>query len=185
MTVPDHQTILIVDFGSQVTQVIARRLRELGVYCEIHPFSSAAAVLAALNPHGIILSGGPASVLENNAPTIAPELLAAGVPVLGICYGQQALVLALGGAVEAGHHREFGRADVTPEKPSSLYHGVWNLGTPHPVWMSHGDRVTALPEGFEVVATSPGAPLAIVANEERRIWAVGRNVSTPSIARES
>ncbi len=171
MTVPNHQTILIVDFGSQVTQLIARRLRELGVYCEIHPFSSAADNLARLNPLGIILSGGPASVLDENAPAIAPELLAAGVPILGICYGQQALVLALGGAVEAGHSREFGRADVTPEKPSTLYDGVWDLGTPHPVWMSHGDRVTALPEGFKVVATSPGAPLAVIANEERRIWA--------------
>jgi len=171
MTSPAHQSILIVDFGSQVTQLIARRLRELDVYCEIHPYANAVAALEGLNPLGIILSGGPASVLEDNAPTIAPELLAAGLPILGICYGQQALCVALGGKVEAGHDREFGRADVIPQKPSALYDGVWEVGTPHPVWMSHGDRVTKLPEGFEVVATSPGAPLAVIANEKKRIWA--------------
>jgi len=172
MTVPEHQSILIVDFGSQVTQLIARRLREAGVYCEIHPFSKAADALASLNPRGIILSGGPASVLDENAPDVDATLLAAGVPILGICYGQQALCVALGGKVEAGHHREFGRANVTPLKPCALYDGVWELNTQHQVWMSHGDRVTMLPEGFEVVGTSPNAPYAMIANEERRIWAV-------------
>ncbi len=166
-----HQAILIVDFGSQVTQLIARRLREAGVYCEIHPFSSAAKALADLDPKGIILSGGPASVLDENAPTIAPELLAANLPILGICYGQQALCVALGGKVEAGHDREFGRANVTPQKPCAIYEGVWDIDTEHQVWMSHGDRVTKLPDGFEVVATSPGAPLAIVENKEKQIWA--------------
>ncbi len=171
MNSPAHQSILIVDFGSQVTQLIARRLREAGVYCEIHPFSSAAKNLARLDPRGIILSGGPASVLDDNAPEVAPELLAAGLPILGICYGQQALCVALGGTVEAGHHREFGRANVTPQKPSALYDDVWEIGTEHPVWMSHGDRVTKLPDGFEVVATSPGAPLAIIENVQKQIWA--------------
>ncbi len=171
MTDTSHQTILIVDFGSQVTQLIARRLREAGVYCEIHPFSSAAEKLGELAPRGIILSGGPASVLDRDAPAVAPELLQAGVPILGICYGQQALCVALGGEVEAGHDREFGRAMVTPQKPSALYEGVWETGTQHQVWMSHGDRVTRLPEGFEVVATSPGAPLAVIENAQRRIWA--------------
>ncbi len=166
-----HQSILIVDFGSQVTQLIARRLRELDVYCEIHPFSNAADHLERLAPMGIILSGGPASIVEEDSPKLDARLVEAGVPILGICYGQHALAEALGGKVEGGHHREFGRAMLTAEKPCSLYHGIWDLGTEHQVWMSHGDRVTVLPEGFEVVATSPGAPMAIVANEERRMWA--------------
>lgn len=166
------QSILIVDFGSQVTQLIARRIRETGVYCEIHPFQSAAAAVAALQPAGIVLSGGPASTLDENAPTIDPAVFAANVPILGICYGQQALCMALGGKVEAGHHREFGRAEVKVEKPAALYEGVWDLGTEHQVWMSHGDRVVALPEGFEVVGTSANAPFAMIANEARRIWAV-------------
>lgn len=171
MSQPAHETILIVDFGSQVTQLIARRLRELNVYCEIHPYQHAAKALKDTNPKGIILSGGPASVLDENAPNVDPSLLDAGVPILGICYGQQALCVALGGKVEAGHHREFGRAMVTPEVQCDLYDEVWALGTQHQVWMSHGDRVTELPEGFEVVATSPGAPLAIIANKSRKIWA--------------
>ncbi|HWV20483.1 MAG TPA: glutamine-hydrolyzing GMP synthase [Devosia sp.] len=167
-----QDTILIVDFGSQVTQLIARRIRETGVYCEIHPFQSAAAAVAALNPKGIVLSGGPASTLDENAPTIDPAVFAANVPILGICYGQQALCMALGGKVEAGHHREFGRADVHVEKPSALYDGVWTPGSDHQVWMSHGDRVVSIPEGFEVVGTSPNAPFAMIADEARRIWAV-------------
>jgi GMP synthase (glutamine-hydrolysing) len=166
------QSILIVDFGSQVTQLIARRIREAGVYCEVHPFNTAVKALAALNPRGIVLSGSPASVLEENAPTIAPELLDAGVPILGICYGQQALCHALGGKVEPGHHAEYGRSEVKVQKPSALYEGVWEIGSEHPVWMSHGDRVTAIPEGFEIVGTSNGAPFAMIANEARRIWAV-------------
>lgn len=172
MIAQDHQAILIVDFGSQVTQLIARRLRELGVFCEIHPFSKAKEALEVLNPRGIILSGGPASVLDENAPHIDPALLEAGLPILGICYGQQALCQSLGGKVEAGHHREFGRATLTVNKPCSLYDGAWNIGSDHQVWMSHGDRVTAIPEGFEVVATSSGAPFAVIADEARRIWAV-------------
>jgi GMP synthase (glutamine-hydrolysing) len=169
---PAIDTILIVDFGSQVTQLIARRIRETGVYCEIHPFQSAGAAVERLQPKGIVLSGGPASTLDENAPTIVPEVLDAGVPILGICYGQQALCMALGGRVEAGHHREFGRAEVTVEKASALFEGVWDLGSDHQVWMSHGDRVVALPEGFEVVGTSKGAPFAMIADESRRIWGV-------------
>ncbi|MET3925892.1 glutamine-hydrolyzing GMP synthase [Devosia sp. 2618] len=166
------QSILIVDFGSQVTQLIARRIRETGVYCEIHPFQNAAVAMVAMQPSGVVLSGGPASTLDENAPTIDPAIFAANVPILGICYGQQALCMALGGKVEAGHHREFGRAEVKVEKASALYDGVWDLGTEHQVWMSHGDRVVALPEGFEVVGTSANAPFAMIANEARRIWAV-------------
>ena len=182
MTTPDIPTssapeqageaILIVDFGSQVTQLIARRIREAGVYCEIHPFATAATVLGTLQPRGIVLSGGPASTLDEGSPQIDPALLDAGLPILGICYGQQALCLALGGRVEAGHHREFGRAEVTIRKHSALTDAVWPIGTEHPVWMSHGDRVTAIPPGFEVIGTSPGAPFAMIADEARRIWAV-------------
>ncbi|HTJ59110.1 MAG TPA: glutamine-hydrolyzing GMP synthase [Devosiaceae bacterium] len=165
-------SILIVDFGSQVTQLIARRIREAGVYCEVHPFNTAAAALASLRPKGIVLSGGPASTLSEGAPTIDPALLAANVPILGICYGQQALCRALGGTVEGGHSGEFGRAAIRVQKLSPLYDGVWELGTEHQVWMSHGDRVVALPPGFEVIGTSDGAPFAMIANEERKIWAV-------------
>ncbi|HEV7346260.1 MAG TPA: glutamine-hydrolyzing GMP synthase [Devosia sp.] len=184
---PDHpQSILIVDFGSQVTQLIARRIRETGVYCEIHPFLHAGAAMKAMQPRGVVLSGSPASTLDANAPTINPAILEAGVPILGICYGQQALCMALGGRVEAGHHREFGRAEVRVDKPSAIFEGVWELGSEHQVWMSHGDRVVALPEGFEVVGTSPNAPFAMIANEERRIWAVQFHpevVHTPDGAR--
>ncbi|HEY4201581.1 MAG TPA: glutamine-hydrolyzing GMP synthase [Devosiaceae bacterium] len=169
---PEHNNILIVDFGSQVTQLIARRIREAGVYCEVHPFNAAASALAALQPKGIILSGSPASSLDEGAPTIHPDLLAAGVPILGICYGQQALCRSLGGTVERGHHAEYGRAEVRVEKSSALYDGIWEPGTEHQVWMSHGDRVTAIPPGFEVVGTSSGAPFAMIADEARRIWAV-------------
>jgi GMP synthase (glutamine-hydrolysing) len=179
-------SILIVDFGSQVTQLIARRIREAGVYCEVHPFNTAARALESLKPRGIVLSGGPASTLDEGAPTIDPALLEAQVPILGICYGQQALCRALGGGVEAGHDREFGRAEVVVEKPSALYDGVWEVGSGHQVWMSHGDRVTRLPEGFEVVGTSPGAPFAMIADEARRIWGVQFHpevVHTPDGAR--
>jgi len=172
MTAKDHQSILIVDFGSQVTQLIARRLRELNVYCEIHPFSSAAAALKDMNPRGIILSGGPASVLDENAPHIDQSLLDCNLPVLGICYGQQALCVSLDGKVEAGHDAEYGRATLNIEKPCSIFGDEWAVGSEQQVWMSHGDRVTKIPEGFEIVATSSGAPLAVIANEERRMWAV-------------
>ena len=165
-------SILIVDFGSQVTQLIARRIREAGVYCEVHPYNHAASALAALQPRGLVLSGGPASIIDEDAPAIDPALIAAGVPILGVCYGQQALCAALGGVVEAGHDREFGRAEVRIEKLSALYEGVWKLGGDYQVWMSHGDRVTKLPPGFEVIGTSPGAPFAMIADEKRRIWGV-------------
>ena len=169
---PATDSILIVDFGSQVTQLIARRIREAGVYCEIHPFNTAGAAFKTLRPKGIILSGGPASTLDDNAPTIDPILLEAQLPILGVCYGQQALCRSLGGTVEGGHHREFGRAEVKVQKPSALYDGVWDLKTEHQVWMSHGDRVTAIPPGFEVVGTSSGAPFAMIADEQRKIWGV-------------
>src|SRR2546423_11107855 len=148
-----HDKILIVDFGSQVTQLIGRRVREDKVYCEIVPFQRAASALAELKPKGIILSGGPASVLDAGAPLAPKAIYDAGLPVLGICYGEQAMAAQLGGEVEGGHHREFGRAEVELVKPSALTEGVWHVGERYPVWMSHGDRVTRLPEGFEVTGT--------------------------------
>jgi GMP synthase (glutamine-hydrolysing) len=166
-----HDKILIVDFGSQVTQLIARRVREGGVYCEIVPFRKAETALAEMQPKGVILSGGPASVLDKEAPLAPAAIFAAGVPVLGICYGEQAMAQQLGGEVEGGHHREFGRAEVEVTKPSMLTEGVWEVGKRYPVWMSHGDRVTRLPEGFAVTATSPNAPIAMIADDKRKFYA--------------
>jgi GMP synthase (glutamine-hydrolysing) len=166
-----HDKILIVDFGSQVTQLIARRVREEKVYCEIVPFQKAQAALAALKPKGIILSGGPASVLDKDAPLAPPAIYQAGVPVLGICYGEQAMAQQLGGVVEGGHHREFGRAEIEISKSSPLTEGVWEVGQRYPVWMSHGDRVTKLPTGFAAIATSPNAPIAMIADEARKFYA--------------
>lgn len=166
----EHDTILIIDFGSQVTQLIARRVREEGVYSEIVPFQSAAEAVRRLNPVGIIFSGGPASVMDEGSPRAPQEAFDLGVPIFAICYGQQTCALQLGGEVEGGHAAEFGRAEVTVHKPSALYDGVWEVGERYPVWMSHGDRVTRLPEGFEVVATSENAPFAVAVNEQRRIY---------------
>ena len=166
-----HDKILIIDLGSQVTQLIARRVREDKVYCEIVPYQHAQAAFTAMRPKGVILSGGPASVLEEGAPQVPMAIFEAGVPVLGICYGEQAMAAQLGGKVEAGHHREFGRAEVEVIKPSALYEGVWQVGERYPVWMSHGDRVTVLPPGFEVVGTSPNAPISMIADERRRFYA--------------
>jgi GMP synthase (glutamine-hydrolysing) len=166
-----HDKILIVDFGSQVTQLIARRVREEKVYCEIAPFQKAEAALRALKPKGIILSGGPASVLDKDAPLAPAAVYQAGVPVLGICYGEQAMAQQLGGMVEGGHHREFGRAEIEIQKSSPLTDGVWEVGQRYPVWMSHGDRVTKPPPGFVAIATSPNAPIAMIADEARKFYA--------------
>ncbi len=179
-------TILIIDFGSQVTQLIARRVREAGVYSEIVPFQSAAEGFARLKPKGVILSGSPASTTEQDSPRAPQEIFDAGLPVLGICYGQQTMCAQLGGRIEGGLHREFGRAFVEVQKNSPLFEGVWAEGTRHQVWMSHGDRVTALPEGFEIVGVSPGAPFAAIADEGRRFYGVQFHpevVHTPDGAR--
>ncbi len=165
-------TILIIDFGSQVTQLIARRVREAGVYCEIHPFQNSDAAFAKLKPDAVILSGGPASVTDANSPRAPEAVFKAGIPVFGICYGQQTMCEQLGGKVESGHHREFGRAVLKVATPSPLFDGVWATGENHQVWMSHGDRVTRLPDGFKVIATSENAPYAAVADEARRFYAV-------------
>jgi GMP synthase (glutamine-hydrolysing) len=169
---PHHNRILIIDFGSQVTQLIARRVRESGVYCEIVPFQNAEAVFATFNPKGVILSGGPASVTEQGSPRAPQAVFEAGIPVLGICYGQQTMVIQLDGLVESGHSREFGRAQVTVKASGLLFENVWQEGKDYTVWMSHGDRVTRLPEGFKPVAVSEGAPFAVIANEQRRLYGV-------------
>jgi GMP synthase (glutamine-hydrolysing) len=174
MTEPHHQRLLVVDFGSQVTQLIARRLREAHIYCEIHPFQKVdAAFLAGFAPQAVILSGGPASVTDPVSPRAPEALFALGVPVLGICYGQQVMMAQLGGRVEAGHHAEFGRAYVTPASHADhpLFAGLFEGGREE-VWMSHGDRVTALAPGFEVLGASPNAPYAVVGDLERRFFAV-------------
>ncbi len=164
------ESILIIDFGSQVTQLIARRLRETGVYCEIHPFQSASEAFARLKPRGVIFSGGPASVTDAGRPRAPQEVFDSGLPILAICYGQQTLALQQGGKVEGGHAREFGRADVEIKQQSPLFDGFWQVGGRYPVWMSHGDRVTELPEGFTVVGTSENAPFAIAVNEQKRYY---------------
>ncbi|CAA7625634.1 GMP synthetase (glutamine aminotransferase) [Candidatus Terasakiella magnetica] len=165
--------VLIVDFGSQVTQLIARRVREAGVYCEIHPFNRVSAEsITAFAPKGVILSGGPASVADFGSPRAPQALFDLGLPILGICYGQQTLCEQLGGKVEPGDHREFGRATLTLMDACALFEGIGSKGTELQVWMSHGDRVTALPEGFRVVGTSEGAPFAAIANDQRRIYGV-------------
>jgi GMP synthase (glutamine-hydrolysing) len=166
-----HDKVLIVDFGSQVTQLIARRVREERVYCEIVPYQKAEQAFAAMKPKAVILSGGPASVHEPNAPLAPLSIYQAGVPVLGICYGEQVMAQQLGGKVEGGYHREFGRAEVLITDDTPLFEGVWKKGEKYPVWMSHGDRVTKLPEGFRVVGTSPNAPIAMIADDKRKFYA--------------
>ncbi|RUM99139.1 glutamine-hydrolyzing GMP synthase [Pseudaminobacter arsenicus] len=179
-------TVLIIDFGSQVTQLIARRVRETGVYCEIVPFQSAEAAFESIGPKAVILSGSPHSTVDIGSPRAPDLIFQAGVPVLGICYGEQTMCAQLGGKVEGGHHREFGRAFLKIEEDSALFDGVWAKGTRHQVWMSHGDRVTDIPEGFRVIGTSAGAPFAAIADEARKFYAVQFHpevVHTPDGAR--
>jgi GMP synthase (glutamine-hydrolysing) len=171
MTAPIHQRLLIIDFGSQVTQLIARRVRESGVFCEVVPYTKAEAALET-PLQAVILSGGPSSVTEENSPSITDKVFALGVPVLGICYGQQLICNLLGGRVESGHHREFGRAEIEVKSASPLFAGIAAPGQTETVWMSHGDRVTAIPAGFEVIAASTGAPFAAIADEIRRFYGV-------------
>ena len=169
-----HDRLLIIDFGSQVTQLIARRLRELNVYCEIHPFQNVTdAFLDAFAPRAVILSGGPASVFEADAPMPPARLFDLGLPILGICYGQQVMMHCLGGLVERGQGTaEFGRAFVTPQDTKTALLEGWFTEGPEQVWMSHGDHVSRIAPGFEVFGTSPNAPFAITADEKRRFYAV-------------
>ena len=166
------QTLLIVDFGSQLTQLIARRVREAGVYCEIHPFSKAETAFERLSPVGVILSGGPNSVYWTDAPRCPQKILDAKTPLLGICYGNQTMVAQSGGAVEGGHAAEFGRAELEVVADSPLFAGLWKTGERDTVWMSHGDKITAIPEGFHVIARSPNCENAAIANEARKRYGV-------------
>jgi len=172
MTAHPSDTILIVDFGSQVTQLIARRVREAGVYSEIAPFNAADAAFERLKPKGIILSGGPSSVMWDDSPRAPQHFFDAGVPILAICYGQQTMAHQLGGRVAPSDSREFGRAFIEVCAESALFEGLWKPGELHQVWMSHGDRVEAMPEGFSVVARSEGAPYAAATDESRRFYSL-------------
>jgi len=164
------ERVLILDFGSQVTQLIARRLRESGVYCEIHPFNMTDAAIEAFAPKAIVLSGGPASVTALDTPRAPEAVFRSGVPVLGICYGQMTMCAQLGGAVENATHREFGRAFLDVTDDCLLFEGLWPVGAREQVWMSHGDRVIEMPPGFRVVATTENAPFAVIADDARRYY---------------
>jgi GMP synthase (glutamine-hydrolysing) len=163
--------ILILDFGGQYTQLIARRVREQNVYSEIHPFNLPVAKIRELAPRGIILSGGPASCYAPDAPRVSNEVYELGVPILGICYGTQLTALSFGGKVVAADRREYGRATVKVTEPGELFHG-FGVGEEIPVWMSHGDRVEALPPGFSVIGESANCPAAAVAAPSRKFWGV-------------
>lgn len=161
----DHR-ILILDFGSQYTQLIARRIREAGVYCELHDPEISADEIKEFNPKGIILSGGPDSTIGSEAPVAPQAVFDYGVPVLGICYGMQTMAMQLGGQVESSEHREFGYAQVRARGHSNLLRDIEDHTTEEgygllDVWMSHGDKVTALPDGFKVIASTDSAPLLV------------------------
>ena len=165
--------ILIIDFGSQVTQLIARRVRESGVYSEIHPFNKVSSKsIKDFKPNGVILSGGPASVTEMDTPRAPDELFNMGLPVLGICYGQQTMIERLGGKVETNEKKEFGHSTVAITGDCKLLDATWRKGSQQQVWMSHGDRVTSLPSGFHVVGKSNASPYAIVADDDRKFYGV-------------
>ncbi len=168
-----NERLLIVDFGSQYTQLIARRVRECGVYCEIHPFDMGDAGVRDFAPSGIILSGGPESVTQGQTPRAPAAVFDAGVPVLGICYGMQTMAAQLGGAVSGSDEREFGHAVIERRSPAPLFDGVpFEAGDTLPVWMSHGDKVTELPAGFELLASTPSAPIAAMVDPLRRLYGV-------------
>ncbi len=165
-----HEQLLIVDFGSQVTKLIARRVREMGVYSEIHPFNKVdAAFLKSFNPKAVILSGGPSSVTEAGSPRADDLIFKLGIPVLGICYGQQTMCAQLGGSVETSEEKEFGRADLNIVEKSRLFEG---LDRTERVWMSHGDRVSQIPKGFEIIAKSENAPYAAIEDAARNFYGV-------------
>src|SRR5258708_18541346 len=165
-----HDKILIGGFGSQVPQLIAGRVREEGVYSEIVPFQKAEAACAEMKPKAVPLSGGPESVPGAGSPRAPQSIFDSGVPVLGICYGQMTMAAQLGGEVEGGHAREFGRADVEVKAESRLFESTWSKGERHPVWMSHGDRITRMPPGFVVAGVSANAPFAVIQDEKRKYY---------------
>lgn len=163
------QKVLVLDFGSQYTQLIARRVRECRIYCEIHPFSISTEEIKAFAPRGIILSGSPASVYDHKAPTISQEVLRMGIPILGICYGMQLITHLLGGRVQASSKREYGRAQMEVVDRSNLF---WGLSEHQTVWMSHGDRIDAMPAGFQAIARSNNSPVAAFQDASGRIFGV-------------
>ncbi len=166
-----HERALIVDFGSQVTQLIARRLRESGVYCEIHPFNKVdQAFLQSYDPQAVVLSGGPASVTTDDSPRADDSIFELGVPVLGICYGQQVMMAQLGGKVESGTSREFGRAFIERVVDDPILEGLFKDPEGEQVWMSHGDHVADMAQGFQVIAKSPGAPYAVIGDPDRKFY---------------
>src|SRR5215213_8804369 len=165
----DHQTVLILDFGSQFTQLIARRVRENRVYCEVHAFDFSVEEIRRRKPSGLILSGGPQSVYEDGAPSADPELFRLGIPVLGICYGMHVMAHELGGGVEGSSHREYGRAEIAIAEPGKLFEGLSACET---VWMSHGDRVGRLPPGFRPTASTPNAPVVAFENPESGLYGI-------------
>jgi len=167
-----EEIIVILDFGSQTTQLIARRIREQKVYCEIHPFSISLDTIRALKPTGIVLSGGPASVYDDDAPVSDSGIFDLGVPILGICYGAQLMIQQMGGVVENAAKREFGKADLTVKVTDGLFAGLEMGESKHQVWMSHGDRVEQLPEGFIPTAVSENSPYAAFRHEKRPFTAV-------------
>ena len=167
------ESILIIDFGSQVTQLIARRVRESGIYCEIQPFNKVTKeTVLNYKPNGIILSGGPASVTNIDTPRLHDDIFNMGLPILGICYGQQAMVEQLGGKVSGSEKREFGRAELKVIADCELFSNSWKRGAIEQVWMSHGDRVKSLPEGFRAIGTSKNTPFAAIANDLKKFYAV-------------
>jgi GMP synthase (glutamine-hydrolysing) len=163
--------ILILDYGSQTTQLIARRVRECRVYCEIHPYHMDLKAIRDFNPKGIILSGGPASVYENQAPLNPPELFHLGIPILGICYGMQLMTHVLGGEVGKSHKREYGRSELIVDEAEDLFAGL-NHGTSIQVWMSHGDRIEVPPPGFRAIAHSSNSPVAAIKNKDLNVFGV-------------
>ncbi len=165
----EQKKIVVLDFGSQYNQLITRRIREIGVYSELHPHTITATEIKEMNATGIIFSGGPNSVYDENAFSIDPEIFEMGLPILGICYGMQLMALRMEGKVEKASNREYGKAELTLTKESSIFKDVPEEQI---VWMSHGDLVTAAPPGFDVIATSPGCPVAAMANEERKLYGV-------------
>ena len=172
MQTSSKQNVLVLDFGSQTTQLIARRVREAQVYCEIHPFNISIQRIKAMAPKGIILSGGPSSVYDEDAPKIGTEIFDLGIPILGICYGMQLTSLLLGGQVERSDHREYGHARLIIDDTDEIFHGLLTGEPGHQVWMSHGDKVEKIPEGFNVLAHSASCPVAAMAHAEKSIFGV-------------
>jgi len=186
MTLKNIIPILIIDFGSQLTQLIARRVRELGVYCEIVPFQNAETAFARAHPQAVILSGSPHSTTDIGSPRAPQVIFDTGIPILGICYGEQVMCAQLGGEVTSSSSREYGRASLHVEEDCPLFADVWNKGQAYQVWMSHGDKVVKIPAGFRVVGTSKGAPFAAIADESRHFYALQFHpevVHTPEGAR--